>query len=335
MAQTLPDLPVKAEREELASVYTNWAYVKALSGGYRESEALVETAIKIRRREGHELGLGISLSVYGEILRYDRKFHSAWHAYEEARGIFEKLGNWHWLGVVYQEEAICLFQAVKAGFPRLIEDPDGEARKRITLALDACRDHNIRSYPSALNRAGRILGDEDSAVGLEYLTSGIKEARDVADGWFYSANLVEYAELRYRRWLASGEPDELAAMRNRYAEIEEAVAGYRLPDLEGRWWLLKAYLMVEEGKRTGDPSRPEKAVTLVADGLRLIARSLVGSHGAAALPAEFARLRVVLESMTRQEQDHWYSHLRSKWGAPDSGEATLLARLQDMYMELR
>lgn len=335
IAPTLPDRPERSEREEIASVYTNWAYVKALSGGYREAEALVETAVKIRRRQGHELGLGTSLSVHGEILRYDRKFHSAWQAYEEARAIFESLGNWYWLGIVYQEEAICLFQAVKAGFPNLVAEPGSEARRRITLALDICRDHNARYYPSALNRAGRILGDEDSAAGLTHLADGIREAHNVADGWFYSANLIEYAELRYRRWLSSCEPEELAAIRGGHAQIEEAMRTYSFPDLVGRWDLLKAYLMVEEGQRTGDRRRVEEAVTLVAEGFRLIARSLVGSHGAAALPAEFSRLHVVLESLTREEQDHWYSALRPVWGEPDSGEATLLARLQDLYMELR
>jgi hypothetical protein len=203
------------------------------------------------------------------------------------------------------------------------------------LALDICRDQNVRAYPSALNRAGRIVGDEDPDAGLTYLVEGIEEAHNVVDGWFYSANLIEYAELRYRRWLSSGEPEELAAIRHRHVEIEEAMRTYPFADLEGRWYLLKAYLMVEEGQRMGDPRRIRAAVALVAEGFRMVARSLVGSHGAAALPDEFARLGVVLRKLTRQEQDHWYSALRSVWGEPDSGEATLLARLQDLYLELR
>ena len=37
-------------REEMASIQTNWAYLKALRGAFREARNLVDSAIAVRRR---------------------------------------------------------------------------------------------------------------------------------------------------------------------------------------------------------------------------------------------------------------------------------------------
>ena len=47
--------------------------------------------------------------------RYERRFHKAWDAYAEAERIFQEERNWSWLGLIYQEQAICLFQAAQEG----------------------------------------------------------------------------------------------------------------------------------------------------------------------------------------------------------------------------
>src|SRR5262249_51605682 len=60
--QALLDISVpgsKAEyRSEIASIQTNWAYVKALQGNYADARNLVDSAIDIRQRIGHMQGLG-------------------------------------------------------------------------------------------------------------------------------------------------------------------------------------------------------------------------------------------------------------------------------------
>ena len=43
--------------------------------------------------------------------RYEQQFQKAWNAYAQAEQIFEGQRNWAWLGAIYQEQAICLFQA--------------------------------------------------------------------------------------------------------------------------------------------------------------------------------------------------------------------------------
>jgi len=61
----------------------------------------------------------------------------------------------------------------------------------------------VAGLPSALNRAGRIFGRTTaSRTGIP--RQGIDEARKLSDGWFWFANLIEYAELSYKVWLGSG-----------------------------------------------------------------------------------------------------------------------------------
>jgi tetratricopeptide (TPR) repeat protein len=335
ISRALPQRISDDDREELASVYTNWAYVKALSGGYRQAQGLVETALNIRRRLGRERELGASLSVAGEIFRYDRKYLSAWQCYEDARSIFDTLGSWFWLGVIHQEEAICLFQAAQADFPLGIENPVNEAERRIIWALGLCRDYNPRYYPSALNRAGRIFGATDIQAGLDYLEQGIEQARSVADGWFLFANLIEYVELSYRSWRETGRREYLDHINEREPEIVQAIDDYDFPDLEGRWALLKAYMTVEQGLATGEEAPLVDVLPSIVEGFALIAKAYVGSHGAAAIPFEFNRLEEVIRRVPPHIRERWYAHLRGVWSDPDHGDATLLARLQELYIDLQ
>ena len=123
----------------------------------------------------------------------------------QAEQIFQEQRNWSWLGLIYQEQAICLFQATQDGVNLAPgKDPIEQAKRLITLALDICRDQAVRYYPSALNRAGRIFGQDDFDAGLRYLADGIDQARRLSDGWFWFANLIEYVELSYRAWAKTG-----------------------------------------------------------------------------------------------------------------------------------
>ena len=69
------------DREEMASIQTNWAYVKGLGGYYRDGSNLVESAITVRHRLKKHQEEGISWSVCGEVYRYERRFQKAWDAY--------------------------------------------------------------------------------------------------------------------------------------------------------------------------------------------------------------------------------------------------------------
>ena len=102
-------------------------------------------------------------------------------------------------GFVRQQQAICLHQALQDDI-RLTEDPRGDAMALITMALSICQIYSIRAYPSALNRAARIFAEKDPDLAMRYLQEGIAEARKLSDGWFWFANLIEYAELSYLQW---------------------------------------------------------------------------------------------------------------------------------------
>ena len=174
----------------------------------------------------------------------------AWKAYAEAERIFEDPRNWAWLGLIYQEQAICLFQAVRDGG---IETLAGTGRDRrgqtadLPLALNLRRDLAIRGYPSALNRAGRIFGQDDIEAGLKYLAEGIDSARQLSDGWFWFANLIEHVELSYRAWEETGRQAYLDLIVNRGPQIAQASEQFEFPDPRGRWKILQGYLRIGEG----------------------------------------------------------------------------------------
>ena len=161
IATTLSSRMANEDREELASILTNWAYVKGLRGHFRQGENLVESAINIRQRLGRKRQAGISWSVCGEVYRYECRWQKAWDAYAEAERVFQEERNWPWLGLVYQEQAICLFQAAQEGVNLTpTREPVEHAKLLITLALDICRDGAVRGYPSALNRGWPHLRPE-------------------------------------------------------------------------------------------------------------------------------------------------------------------------------
>jgi tetratricopeptide (TPR) repeat protein len=320
------------DREEMASIQTNWAYVKGLVGKYREGSNLVESAITVRRRLNKRPEEGASWSVCGEVYRYERRFEKAWEAYGRAEQIFLELRNWSWLGVVYQEQAICLFQATHDKVNLVPgRDPIDHARNLITRALDICRDQSVRSYPSALNRAGRIFGHDNLALGISYLKDGIEWARTLSDGWFLLANLIEFVEANYRAWAESGELTYLDQISAREPDVLAAIDEYEFPDLEGRWQLLQGHLCIRQWKETGDTGALDSALDRYESGFGLIARGYVGSSGAAAIEGEFATFAEQLGQLPAETRGEWQEQLRGGWSELAEGSTLLLARLEELY----
>jgi tetratricopeptide (TPR) repeat protein len=319
------------DREEMASIQTNWAYVKGLSGNHREGISLVESAIGIRNRIGRTQEEGVSWSVCGEVYRYERRFQMAWRSYHEAEQIFQELRNWSWLGVIYQEQAICLFQAARDGIELLPgRDAIGQARRLVTLSLDLCRDLAIRSYPSALNRAGRIFGYDDTELGLAYLDEGIRAARELSDGWFWFANLIEYVELSYRLWAENRQPAYLEQIRSRAPEIGRVMAEYEFPDLRGRWDLIQGHLAIGEWQDTGEAALLDAALERYREGFAQIAKQHVGSSGAASIAGEFKAFRPLIWQLPAVVRAQWHDAFRRAWGDAE-GSTLLLAGLEELY----
>jgi tetratricopeptide (TPR) repeat protein len=311
--------------DEVASIQTNWAYVKGLQGFYRAGANLVESAITVRRWLGNRQGEAISQSVRGEVYRYERQFERAWRAYETAEEIFQEQLNWAWLGTIYQEQAICLFQAAKDGVV-LTEEHDQltQAERLITVALDICHDFE-RDYPSALNRAGRIFGSKDHDRGLEYLRRGIGVAKELSDGWFWFANMIEYAELSYAAWLKTGNPAYRDGITEFESEVREAAAEYQYPDLSGRWLVVQGNLQVRAWQADHDVSHLNQALGLYTSGFPLIAKGQMGSSGAAALPGQFEAFRGLLRELPPAIRSQWLRQFNREWSGPLGGSDLLLA----------
>jgi tetratricopeptide (TPR) repeat protein/GTPase SAR1 family protein len=329
------DSPVE-DRYEMASIQTNWAYVKGLSGSYRDGLELAESAITMRRQLGLIPQEGLSHSVCGEVYRYARRFEMAWAAYGRAEMLLQGRRNWGRLGFVLQEQAICLYQAHQEGIS-IGADPLAGARERIVDALDLCVAHAIRGYPSALNRAGRIFGSTDPDAGLKYLEDGIAEAQRIADGWFWFANLVEYAEMCYRQWRETGQAEYRLNISAKVGQIDQVAEDFSFSDLRGRWSLIQAHLIVHDYLDSIQPgevfqaSAVDGALARYEAGFVNIAKRPVGSSGAASLRAEFAALQAILTQLPEDVQTAWQAKLRSAWAAAGDVSMVLLARLEELY----
>ena len=88
----------------------------------------------------------ILYSTLGQVFRYQQQFNKAWFAYTEAERIFDELQDSSWLGTIYQQQAICLFQAYLDGL-MLVDDRD---------PLEYAREKAL----SAVDTAGRAVGQK-------------------------------------------------------------------------------------------------------------------------------------------------------------------------------
>jgi tetratricopeptide (TPR) repeat protein len=324
--------PSDDDREEMASIQTNWAYVKGLRGAYRDGANLVESAIAVRHRLKKYNEEGISWSVCGEVYRYERRFQKAWQAYAEAEQIFQGQRNWSWLGLVYQEQAICLLQATQDNISLISDrDPIEQARRLITLALDLCRDLAIRGQPSALNRAARIFGRDDYQAGLHYLAEGIDLARRLSDGWFWFANLIEYVELSYRAWVSTQDQAYRDQIIARTPEISQAIVEYEFPDLQGRWNLLQGHLHIQDSGHAPGSGHLSAALRHYKEGFGQIAQGYAGSSGAASIASEFKTFEDLVRQLPPNVRGQWQDELRGTWSGLPNGSTLLLARLEELY----
>jgi tetratricopeptide (TPR) repeat protein len=319
--------------EELASICTNWAYVSALRGRYDQAKELVHTAVDIRRRLGAPDALALSLSVRGEILRYERSFGQAWDSYEEAAATVAPPLAAKWLGLLHQEQAICLFQAEQAGVA-IVPDQQAEAERRALSALDICRDHFVRYYPSALNRAGRIFADRDSERALAYLGDAAEEARRLADTWFHVSSLIEYVELGFRLWRRTADIGYLTAITRRIGEVDLLLEGknYGFPGLRGRSDLIRAHIAFVDGREHNDDDLLNRALDHYGSGLTEIARADVGADGPGSIAHEFGTFRTFYLQLDPATRNRWRDELRRRWSVPRRRRFTggLLALLDDL-----
>jgi tetratricopeptide (TPR) repeat protein len=331
--QNLSSRELDEDSEQMASIQTLWAYIKGLSGAYRDAQNLVESAITVRQRLKKPQAEGLSWSVRGEVYRYERRFNPAWDSYAAAERIFEAQRNWTGLGLLYQEQAICLLQATEDGISLLssAKDPYATAERLIILSLDLCRDQATRAYPSALNRAGRIFGREKPDLALEYLAEGIDQAGRLSDGWFWFANLIEYAELSYRTWLASGDTRYRDGIGRYDEELHRVMGEYNFPDLRGRWLLLQGHLGIRDWLHSHDQQTLDTALENYVDGFRMLANKYVGSSGAAAVPGEFKTFAELFRNLPSGVQSEWRRTFRRAWSQLADGSTLLLARLEELY----
>jgi tetratricopeptide (TPR) repeat protein len=329
------------DRAEMSSIQNNWAYVKALGGYYRDGSSLIDSAITVRQRLNMRLEEGISQNVRGEVYRYELRFWKAWEAYGLAEAIFEEQHSMPWLGMIYQKQAICLFLADQDGV-ELEPGTDAMARAKdlVSRAVAICRDQRVRAYPSALNRAGRIYGKDDADAGLRYLVEGIDQARMLSDGWFWFANLVEYAELSYRAWVETGRDeyrDGIDVMAPAIEEavtefIDQAISEWQYPDLRGRWDIVRGHLAVQDWKRSRDDALLDVALDAYTQGFGLIAQGgHVGSSGTSVIPGEFTTFRELYRGLPPDVQAAWRESLRRAWRDLEEGSTLLLARLEELY----
>ncbi len=326
-----PESGSRPVREAKGSILTNWAYVKGIGGKYDDGISLVESAITIRDKLGMHHEEAMSYSVKGEVYRYQRQFKEAWQAYAEAEQLLGE-ASVSWLGVIYQEQAICLFQSIQAGVQLLAPGKSviEHAESLIKESLDLCRVFNARAYPSALNRAGRIFGSKDPDLGLEYLKESAERAQGISDGWFWMASLIEYAELCYQAWSDGENPgyrllipaiaDKLQAL-----ELDEL----EFPELRGRWNVLQGHLAIREGL-DGDKVKLDAALDDYRKGFPLITHGWVGSYGASAIPAEFGKLKKLFWLLPPQTRLHWLQELEQDWSRHEESSTQLLARLEEL-----
>jgi tetratricopeptide (TPR) repeat protein len=345
--EALQKVPL-SEGKERASIQTNLAYALALSGENQYSLGLVETALHVRRRLGLRREVGMSLSVKGEIYRYSRDFEKAWEAYQEAAAIFEQSHDWPWLGLIYQEQAICLFQAIsrsqRIGSYKDLPEMQRHARELSLQALTICRDMNIRGYPSALNRAARIVGGEHQDQGIAYLKEGIESAEALADGWFLYANIVELAELCYRAWQQTNDTsyrDQILVLSGR---VDQVKRDYQFSDLRGRWDLLQGHLAVHQALVTIDSAQKDalldQALEHYKRGFPQEVGNFWGSHGGTAIRDEFERFGQLLGQLPLLTREKWCEELRLAWSELTHGyledvrqSGPLQSYLTDIYTE--
>ncbi len=323
-----------SDHADMASIQTQWAYLMGLKGDFRNALRLVDAAIDARHRLGLHLQEGFSWNVRGEIYRYERRFQKAWESFAVAEQIFQGRRDWSWLGLIYQEQAICIVQAMDEGIDLIPgKDPADQAKRLITRALDICRDQNLRAYPAALHRAGNIFAADDIDVSLGYLAESVDWARRLSDGWFQFASLLDYVELSYRAWETTGRSDYRDAITSVGSSIRKDMSDYNFSDLLGRWLIISGNLALHDYLGTDDRNFLDSAEINYDEGFRLLAEGRFRASGSSALEARFDQFSACCSpgSPSRRPRSLAERFAGSSWRAVDDGATTLLACLEQLY----
>ena len=301
-----------------ALVNKNLAYVEALVGEHDAAETFIASALEYFRSQDDQIALGSSLSIQGEVYRYQKKFTEAYRAYDEAQAIFTNVVDSGWLGLVQQEKAICLVQ----------DNPQAhleDARRYIENALYLCREYRIRDYAAALNRAGRIhVLRKDYTQAFKSFEEGIEMAEAAQDNWFLMANCAEHAELAFNRWYETKDPNYQSKLMQHKELIEarEETGEFAFGDLFGRWHLVRGHAAWFRGIQYHDRGELEnatqqwqEALDEYAVGFPMIALGYYGSHGIQAVPREGDLLNKHIMQLPTAEGKRWCEELNQQWKA--------------------
>ena len=206
------------------------------------------------------------------------------------------------------------------------------ARTGKSKSLGICRDAAVRGYPSALNRAGRIYGAEDHDLGLSYLAESIEQARRLADGWFWYAGLVEYAEMSYRAWVKTGQDHYRDQILARTDDIQRAMSEYHLPDQAGRWNVVRGHLSMHDWEASGTAGSLSAALSYYKKGFEgIAAEGHAGSSGPSVIPETFKTFGDLFRRLPADVQATWYRALRTAWLGSEKASTLLLPRLEELY----
>ena len=156
-------------------------------------------------------------------------------------------------------------------------------------------------------------------------------AKELSDGWFWFANLIEYAELSYAAWLKTGDPAYRDGIGGCASEVRQAAAEHQYPDLRGRWLVVQGNLQVRAWKADHDMRHLDEALDLYTRGFALIAEGYMGSSGAAAIPGQFEAFRGLLHELPPDIHRQWLQQFRQEWSTPPGGSDLLLARIAELY----
>ena len=279
--------------------------------------------------------------------RYQQQYQKAWDAYAAAERTFDRLRDSAWLGTIYQQQAICLYQAhLDDLILQLQPAPAARAAqsaldRQLALALELaeravgiCRERNIRAYPSALNRAGRILG-----FGYRDYESGLSGSRGNRSGPGDAGRLVlagEHGRVRRTGLPGLGGDWRVLEFREAITGNEEqfvgATAVYSFPDLEGRWEIVRGHLAVREwGTQVDDHDDRllEKALEYYTQGFRHIAdRGFVGSSGSNVIPGAFVTFGELFSPASRTSSRTGLITSGLPGAVPQPGSTMLLAELE-------
>ena len=155
--------------------------------------------------------------------------------------------------------------------------------------------------------------------GLPIWRTASSGREKLSDGWFWFANLIEFAELCYRAWVKTGRQTYRDLIDSREAEIRRVMWTYEFPDLKGRWDLLQGHFGIHRLWRPGTTEALHAALDNYKRGFALIAQGYVGSSGSAAVAGEFKTFGELVWQLSPETRAEWQRELRRAWSQEESG----------------